>query len=233
MGTSIAMFFNKKMIYFIGFITFIILLIGAWEYFSYYSKLTKVQKYDGLKTISSIKVNQIEEWFVDEVSDAELISQNKLLVERIEKHLNRKNESTKKELLEILKQLSVEHSYIDIYVTDILGNIYLNIDQKYSVLSEETIHFIYKAAQQEKVVFSDLYLSKLDNRIRIDLAAPIFNNKHKVISVLLLRIDPNEYLYPLIQSWPSESKSSEALIVRQDGDSVLFLNQLKYLSLVP
>jgi len=34
--------------------------------------------------------------------------------------------------------------------------------------------------------------------------------------------------FPLIQSWPTPSKSSETLLIRKEGDSVIFLNELRH-----
>ncbi len=45
-----------------------------------------------------------------------------------------------------------------------------------------------------------------------------------------MRVNPYDYLYKLITYWPTPSKTSEVLIVRKDGDSVLFLNELRHLS---
>ena len=49
-----------------------------------------------------------------------------------------------------------------------------------------------------------------------------------VVGVLALRIDPEIYLYPFIQQWPRPSQTAETLIVRRDGDDVLFLNELRF-----
>src|SRR3546814_9997205 len=46
--------------------------------------------------------------------------------------------------------------------------------------------------------------------------------------VLLLRLNPVQYLYPMVQTWPTTSASAETLLVRRDGDSVLFLNELRH-----
>ena len=49
-----------------------------------------------------------------------------------------------------------------------------------------------------------------------------------VVGILALRIDPEKYLYPLIQQWPIPSRTSETLIVRKEGNDALFLNELKF-----
>ena len=41
-------------------------------------------------------------------------------------------------------------------------------------------------------------------------------------------IDPNQFLYPLIQTWPTPSPSAETLLVRREGDEVVYLNELRH-----
>ena len=40
----------------------------------------------------------------------------------------------------------------------------------------------------------------------------------------MLRIDPQDFLFPLLDSWPTPSESAETLLVRRQGESVLYLN---------
>ncbi len=49
-----------------------------------------------------------------------------------------------------------------------------------------------------------------------------------MFGLLALRIDPEEILYPLVKTWPVPSKSAEALLVRQEGEEVLYLNELRF-----
>ncbi len=45
-----------------------------------------------------------------------------------------------------------------------------------------------------------------------------------------MRIDPYAFLYPLIQSWPTPSRTAETTLVRREGNEVVFLNELRHLS---
>ncbi|HLZ20246.1 MAG TPA: PAS domain S-box protein, partial [Smithellaceae bacterium] len=38
----------------------------------------------------------------------------------------------------------------------------------------------------------------------------------------------NLYLYPMLNRWPTPSKTAETLLVRREGDEVVFLNELKF-----
>jgi len=40
--------------------------------------------------------------------------------------------------------------------------------------------------------------------------------------------DPETYLYPLLNLWPTPSRTAETLLVRRDGNYALFLNELKF-----
>ncbi|MEW6521889.1 MAG: PAS domain S-box protein [Thermodesulfobacteriota bacterium] len=46
--------------------------------------------------------------------------------------------------------------------------------------------------------------------------------------MLVLRIDPHTYLYPLISRWPAPSRTAETLLVRREGEQVVFLNDLRF-----
>ena len=59
---------------------------------------------------------------------------------------------------------------------------------------------------------------------------PIFEKQdiHRPLGVFYLRIDPETYLYPIIQRWPMPSRTAETLLVRRDGNDALYLNDLRY-----
>jgi hypothetical protein len=42
--------------------------------------------------------------------------------------------------------------------------------------------------------------------------------------VLVLRIDPEEELFPMLSTWPTPVRTAEGILFRFDGDSVIYLN---------
>ena len=81
-----------------------------------------------------------------------------------------------------------------------------------------------------KVTLHDFYRDEHDLRIYLALIAPIFDklNGNQPLGAIVLRIDPTIYLYPFIQSWPTPSNSAETLLVRLDGNQILYLNDLRF-----
>jgi PAS domain S-box-containing protein len=81
-----------------------------------------------------------------------------------------------------------------------------------------------------KVVFEDFYWNEQNQRIYLKVLVPILDEARddRVIGILALRIDPETYLYPLINLWPIPSRTAETLLIRRDGNDALFLNELKF-----
>jgi signal transduction histidine kinase/PAS domain-containing protein len=44
----------------------------------------------------------------------------------------------------------------------------------------------------------------------------------------MLEIDPQDYLFSALQTWPTPSRTAETLLVRREGDEVVFLNDLRH-----
>gem|GEM_PF-3941290 len=84
-----------------------------------------------------------------------------------------------------------------------------------------------KAVSGKGVVLSDLYRDP-SGIIMLDVAAPVLEEEYGLLGVLILRSDANSFLYPLIQSWPVPTKTAENLLVKQEGDGVICLNDLRY-----
>jgi hypothetical protein len=82
-----------------------------------------------------------------------------------------------------------------------------------------------------EVVLTDIHMADSVSFAHLDLIIPLIDhstNDTLVPGLLILRIDPQKILYPLIQSWPTPSKSAESLLIRKDGSDVVYLNELRH-----
>ena len=81
-----------------------------------------------------------------------------------------------------------------------------------------------------KVVIEDFYWNEQNRRIYLKVLVPILDEAAdgRIIGILALRVDPEIYLYPFISRWPTASRTAETLLVRRDGNDVLYLNELKF-----
>ncbi|MDS4022730.1 MAG: PAS domain-containing protein, partial [Candidatus Competibacter sp.] len=65
-------------------------------------------------------------------------------------------------------------------------------------------------------------------RLWLDFLAPLSRVGKPLVPVVVLRVVPADFLYPILQTWPVPSASGETLLVRRDGDDVVYLNDLRH-----
>jgi PAS domain S-box-containing protein len=84
--------------------------------------------------------------------------------------------------------------------------------------------------RSNRVIVQDFTRNKQDQRAYLALLAPIFDESdtNRPLGVLALRIDPETYLYPFLQRWPTPALPGETLLVRRDGNDALCLNELRF-----
>ncbi len=88
-----------------------------------------------------------------------------------------------------------------------------------------------QASKKDMPLMTDLYLAA-DGRPRITMLSPISAAGRlggKTLCVLVINIDPEAEFYPLLKAAPMFYKTAETLLVRKDGENVLYLNELEYI----
>ena len=207
----------------------ILIIIGAYFYFSYEEQTIHSEKHNELKAIAELKISQISSWNKEILSDAKMFSQSSFFANGLENWLGSKsNLSVKSEILKRLDLINSDSLYSDVLITDAKGKLFLSLNSTVQQIDTATEKFILKAIAKKKILGTDLYMCQPHNQIHLDYIAPVTDKNNVVIATLILRVNPDSYLYPLINEWPATSKTSETMIVRKDGDDVLYLNQLSH-----
>ncbi len=215
----------------IGLFTLIALMLVASGYW-YYRQTTRtirIQEYSSLKAIADLKVSQIIRWRNERIGDARLNSAAPLLRSAVIQWLKTPGDGSLKAGIKAHLQLLKEsYGYENVFLASTNGSVLLTLNPVLTNLEIETKRLITKTVSARSVVFDDFFRCSLCNQVHLDVAAPIFNQAEEPAAVLILRTDPLEYLYPLIQSWPTPSPSAETLLIRKDGDDALYLNVLRH-----
>ncbi len=70
----------------------------------------------------------------------------------------------------------------------------------------------------------------MSDAVHLAVLVPVFSAhmEPRPLGVLVLRVDPEIYLYPYLAEWPASSDTAETLIVRREGDEVVFLNSTRF-----
>jgi two-component system, cell cycle sensor histidine kinase and response regulator CckA len=200
----------------------------------YYLRQTEYirrEKQNELLAIADLKVRQISSWREERKVDAEIILRNRFLVDRLREYLVRKTASrSMEEILGWLKALPATGVYQGVYLLDGKGEERLAASDGSHPVESFVRSMVTGAIHARAVVFSDLFREETTGHIHFDLYVPLVSERPDGYpeGCLLLRIDPYRSLFPLIQSWPTPSRTAETLLVRREGDEALFLNELRH-----
>ncbi len=209
------------------------LVIGVAGFRFYRSGKAEIKRNieNDLAAIADLKVNLIETWRQERLANATVIRDNQLVAGRIAQWLKKTSDPAfTGSLLIWMAALQRENGYQSVLLLDPAGKPRLGTraDNFAESCDQECL---VAARQSRNVVFSDLYRSKREGNIYLDLYTPLVQEGatgSTVIGIMVLRVDPYKFLFPLIQSWPTPSRSAETLIVRPEADRVLFLNELRH-----
>ena len=219
-----------KRVVFILLILFIAVVVTAFFYYNRYKIILTEEAHKKLFAISELKSNQLQNWIKERLGDGNIISQNKLITDELAVFENKPGqEDIRLKILDWFVSLKNEYRYSSIRLLDTNSNIILSE----SLNTKEPGEFMKKKTKEifasGKVELSDFHFYGNTDTIHLDLMVPIFSeNRKSVVKILTLEIDPDIYIYPLIQSLPSDSFSGESLLIKEDNGSVLFLNELRY-----
>lgn len=199
-------------------------------YYLGHSEELKRQQQDALLAISDVKVSELATWLRERRGDAEVILSNPMIAGPVERALGGEPEAAR-ELRDWLQTVARDSDYSDAFVLDRNGREVLAArNRELQVPPPQLAAAVAEANRTGRVAMSDLHRDADSGQIHMDLAIPIRRAGAGTapIGTIVLQIDPNRFLYPFVQSWPTPSESAETLLVRRDGDQVLFLNELRH-----
>jgi PAS domain S-box-containing protein len=192
----------------------------------------KIEAQNDLAAIADLKVGQIARWRKERIIDAKLVYNNTAIARQIESYFKTPEKTShKQDLLKLMKSFQEYAGYKSILLLDTKRNVRLSVSNHDDSVCPYGRTIFKEALLHRQVTFSDLHESKSVPYVHIDLMVPILSpgrSDSTIIGVLILRIDPNDVLFPLIQSWPTSSSTSETVLLEQDGDSIVYLNELRH-----
>jgi PAS domain S-box-containing protein len=221
------------------FIIFIILSIGilisGYLYYKNQEDYIKREKQQELAAIIALKIDQIISWRQERIDFASTIMDDNFLAIRVNDFIkSRKKDIFKKQIVERLTALA-SFQYQNITLIDPKGDVLLSVPKPEQELTPYIISLADQAMNDKKVVFSDLYLDK-NSKVGLSILVPLLviqRNVKVTVGVILIRIEPYLFLYPLIKSWPTPSLTGETELIRREGKEVVFLNELRHRENIP
>ena len=208
-------------------------IIIGFVYYNYQKKTILTEKQQELSAISYLKIRQITQWRMERIGDGKFLGDNLLLVRNFSEFLkNPDKQSLRSEIQQSLKSLTETYDYKSVLLVDTAGNTRVAFPNQDTLIGYHLRPMLLGIIKQRGIVLTDLHKANLARFVHLDLIVPLIDrskNDSLVLGLLALRIDPQQVLYPLLQSWPTPSKSAETLLIRRDGDEIVYLNELRHM----
>ncbi|MDH7499400.1 MAG: cache domain-containing protein, partial [candidate division NC10 bacterium] len=203
---------------------------GIWFY-QYQERRMEQEIAQQLRALGELKVEQITCWRAERLGDAGLLCEDPFLIAEIARWARSPQAAASRNLLRFLRSLQRHYHYRDILLVDSQGRVGLSLSGQRGPLDREGRQALATAFRQGRAVLTDLHLAPDGRTPHLAAIAPLRQEggEGRMVGALVLQCDGRQFLYPLIQSWPTASRTAETLPVRKDGDSLLFLNDLRHL----
>ena len=211
--------------------------LAAAGYFYYQAQKNQMKEHDQreLSAVADLKVRQISMWRKECIGDASFIFGNPATA-RVLRRLIEDPAAAKQEtgLLEWTGNLPRTYEYQAAWLLDVRGRVRLPLIGGQGAGAHGNV-VLEEALRTRRSVLSDLHGSPQSPAIHMDLVVPVpaEDPARPPAGAVLLQIDPQRFLYPLVQSWPTPSRTAETLVVRRDGAEIVYLNELRHRRGVP
>jgi len=184
-----------------------------------------------LSAVADLKVDELSRWKKERMADSNVFYRNGAFSKLASRFFQRpQDESMEKDLRSWLGRVQESYQYDRIVLFDASGEAHMIVADTKEPLSSATLQKAREVMAAGKSAFDDFRRNEHTGEIHLRIFVPILDGPSggQPLGAVMLRIDPNTYLYPYIQRWPTPSQTAETLLVRREGDEVVFLNELKY-----
>ncbi|MBE3126603.1 MAG: PAS domain S-box protein [Acidobacteria bacterium] len=216
-------------------LVFIVLAVGivASGFFFYgnYKKHFRAEIERQLSAVAELKVSELAEWRAESLADATIFFKNASFSGLVRQFLEKPKDSAARDQLRIwLSRFQAAHEYDRIFLLDVHGVERLSAPDIPEPVAAHLLEQAPEILRSGRVTFVDFRRDAPDGPVHLSILVPVLDDREdmRAAGILVLMIDPEKYLYPYINRWPTPSRTAETLIVRRDGNDALFLNELRF-----
>lgn len=208
----------------------VILAGGLWVYLTQQQRARQDVEAQ-LQSITQLKIEQIVSWRAERIGDAGAFTGNTFFIEGVRRWLTAPTAADAEKILNTFRALQKNYHYHSILLLDKSGQTRLSLGSHPVPVHDEEKQAVALALSERRIVPTDLHNHPGDPTSYFEIITPLFAKDGaaaKLMGAAILRVDAKQFLYPLLQSWPTPNRTPETLLVRRDGLNVLFLNELRH-----
>jgi PAS domain S-box-containing protein len=203
--------------------------IGAMAYWFHIEQKNTIERdvRNQLLTIADIKVKELSEWRSMQLGEARAILADRMALTVIRRVLAGDASAPDRAAVHAwMEALTRNLRYADVLLLDRQGKPVLSVGQRFGD-DEHLRRITEEILQAGDVVLRDFHRDTPSGPVHLGLNLTLrLVPDAAVFGVMALGIDPETYLYPLLETWPVASISGETVLARRDGEEAVFLSRL-------
>ena len=217
-------------------IVFLVLIMGMLAagafYARNYDRQYRARVEQQLSAIADLKVSELVQWRRERLGDGTILFRNAAFSGMVRRFLeNRHDIATQEDIRTWLNAIyASSHQYDQLRLLATDGTPLLAAATNQLPVSASVLQCIPEVLRSGQVTLVDFHRHSSDQKVYLTLMIPVLDeaDAHRPLGVVTMRIDPQTYVYPYIQRWPTPSSSAETLLVRREGNEAVFLNELRF-----
>ncbi|MFZ1375296.1 MAG: PAS domain S-box protein [Geothrix sp.] len=219
-----------------AFLVFTVLAVGlvGWGTYSFQERQSRRRAQEQLSLVAVLKAEQIQSWVEFQRVSALGFSRGTVMALELETWLKsgQASEDGQARWLRRLQAIAKAQGYVDVTLTRLDGRPLLSSRGFEATPNLPEARYLEEARRTQAPVFTSIHRDlELPGRpLSLDLVAPLIavdQAGSRPVALMLLRVDPNAFLFPLLKAWPIPTLSAETLLVERQGGEVVFLSELR------
>jgi diguanylate cyclase (GGDEF)-like protein/PAS domain S-box-containing protein len=218
-----------------SFAVLLIIASGSYVVFEHLKRneLNKIEQ--NLSAVASLKAEQINGWLKQNANYATAAGSGSYLASSFEEW-TQKGSLPKQRMLWVRNRLDTlrqSQTYGELALYDVNGKLFLSTDGKQGSIDKNILPLLQRAVNSRAPVIGGMHWHEKSNGAKyasLGMAAPLLPSgiDGPVAGVLLFEMNPQHYILPIIQTWPTPSESAETILFLHEDDEVVFLNELRH-----
>lgn len=185
--------------------------------------------FSDLQSIAALKTRHVETWLGERRADALALADDGAFVDRVAEWRRTGAERQRTLVHDRLDSVRAAYGYETIVLFDARGKPVMTVGASHD-LADSTIADIERATAAGAVVLKTDLIPDKDG-IHLDAIVPLTAgtaSSPEPVGAVLLRVHPEDFLFPLVHEWPTASRSGETLLVRPNGPFISFVTNLRH-----
>lgn len=205
-------------------------VIGGFRWYQREKKTMEALITSQLEVLSNLKVEAIKAWILERKGDAHVLSTDPTIKDfllsfnRPISHdvLNKKSIS----VIKYLNEISESYNYDEVLLTDSKGRVLISVKGT-KVLDEFGLKALENALKLREPIITEFHFEGGASHPHLGVVVGVEKENGKALGGLFLKVNVSKSIYRVLELMPIANKKIESILVKKDGNEVLFLSELQ------